>query len=81
MKITVRLFAIARDLADTDSVELELDEEATICDLRTALIRVFPALSGIANHMLFSMNSQYASDETTVIPDADIGCIPPVSGG
>ena len=81
MNVTVRLFAIAKDLAGTGFVELKLDADATIRDLRSALISALPSLSDIADHMLFSMNSQYAPDHTPVIPDADIGCIPPVSGG
>lgn len=81
MKITVRLFAVARDLAGSQSVEIEVDENATISDLRVALLSAFPALSPIADHMLFSVNSEYASDRTTIAADADIGCIPPVSGG
>ena len=81
MKITVRLFAVARDLAGSKAVEVEVDENATISDLRAALIRAVPTLSDIADHMMFSVNSEYAGDHTTITADSDIGCIPPVSGG
>ncbi|MEE3368393.1 MAG: MoaD/ThiS family protein [Planctomycetota bacterium] len=81
MKITVRLFAVARDLAGSQSVEVDLDENATVSDLRAALIAAFPAFSDIVDHMLFSVDSEYASDHTTITADSDIGCIPPVSGG
>ena len=79
MKITVRLFAVARDLAGSQAVEV--DENATISDLRAALIAAVPALTDIADHMLFSVDSEYASDRTIISADSDIGCIPPVSGG
>jgi len=81
VKITVRLFAMARDLAGSPSVEVDVDENANIADLRAALINAFPALSDIVDHMLFSVDSEYASDHTTITAESDIGCIPPVSGG
>ena len=81
VKITVRLFAVARDLAGSNAVEIEVEENATISDLRAALIEAVPALSDIAEHMMFSVNSEYAGDHTTITADSDIGCIPPVSGG
>ena len=81
MKITVRLFAVARDLAGSQAVEVVVDENATISDLRAALIAAVPTLADIADHMLFSVDSEYASDRTTISADSDIGCIPPVSGG
>jgi molybdopterin converting factor small subunit len=31
--------------------------------------------------MLFAMDAEYATDETEVRPNADLACIPPVSGG
>ncbi len=81
MRIRVRLFAVARQTAGSDSVEIDLPDGATIGQLRLALARQVPALTTAVEHATFAMNTQYAADETTIHPDAEVACIPPVSGG
>ena len=81
MKVRVRLFAVAKQVAGRDSVELDLPEPATIAQLREALGTEVPQLSGIVARMMFAVDMQYAHDETRVPPGAEVACIPPVSGG
>ena len=42
MKISIVLFASARELVGSNSVELNLSEPATVCDLRNALVESLP---------------------------------------
>ncbi len=81
MRIRVRLFAVARDAADRDSVELDLPEGATIALLRSRLGSQIPELSGLVGQMMFAIDTKYADDAAPIPPDADVACIPPVSGG
>jgi molybdopterin converting factor small subunit len=81
MKLQVRLFAVARQLAGHESIELELSEPATIGAIRQELRNRIPELSTLMNHLLFAVNAEYAGDETLVTVDCDVACIPPVSGG
>jgi molybdopterin converting factor small subunit len=81
VKVRVRLFAVARQVASRGSVELELPEGATIGRLRGQLGVQVPALAGIVAQMMFAVDMQYANDETRIPPHADVACIPPVSGG
>ncbi len=81
MKARVRLFALARQLAGSDSVEVDLPGGATVLDLRNAIQDQFPELAHVIRHAAFAVNTEYAQDETTVPEDAEIACIPPVSGG
>lgn len=81
MKVVVKLFAGARELAGQDQVEIELPTQATVADLRGALLAGFPALTPLLPHALFAIDANYATDETAVPEDAEIACIPPVSGG
>ncbi|NUQ63950.1 MAG: MoaD/ThiS family protein [Pirellulales bacterium] len=81
MRTSVRLFAVARQIAGCDRVELELPEHATIGDLRQQLGRDIPALSGLLGPMLFALDARYVNDASLVPPNAEIACIPPVSGG
>ncbi|QDU42276.1 molybdopterin synthase small subunit [Symmachiella dynata] len=81
MKLDVRLFAQARDLAGAEHVSVELPDSSTVADLREALAAQFPQLAPLSPNLLIAIGTDYASDETVLSPDADIACFPPVSGG
>ena len=81
MRIRVRLFAVAKQAARRDAVDLDLPQGATIRDLRRQLGSRIPQLSGLVGQMMFAVNTHYADDATTIPPGADVACIPPVSGG
>jgi molybdopterin converting factor small subunit len=81
MKATVRVFALARQLAGQESLVVDLPSGATVADLRRAIADQYPALAGLVVHTLFAVNTQYAVDDTPIPADADLACIPPVSGG
>ena len=81
MKIDVRLFAVARELAGADSISVELPTDSTVVMLRIAIGRDFPQLSPLLPQVLFAVGSEYANDDTILTADAEVACIPPVSGG
>lgn len=81
MKVVVKLFAGARELAGQPQVEVELSDGSTISDLREALCVQHAALAPLLPHALFAIDTTYATDETIISADAEIACIPPVSGG
>ena len=81
MRVQVRLFAIARQIAGRDRIELELPERATMGDLRRELARQVPQFSGLVGPMLFAVDARYVDDAALISPGAEIACIPPVSGG
>ncbi len=81
MKIHLRLFAVAKQAVGSDTIELELPEGANVGRLRQALAEQVPELSAMVGRMMFAIDAEYATDETEVPPNADVACIPPVSGG
>ena len=81
MKVRVRLFAVAKQVAGRESVEIDLPEGASIAQLRDQLGARVPPLAGIVGQMMFAVDVQYANDQTPIPPGADVACIPPVSGG
>ncbi|REK10276.1 MAG: molybdopterin converting factor subunit 1 [Planctomycetota bacterium] len=81
MNVTLHLFAVARELAQSDTLELELPEGATVGQLREHLAAEHPALAEILPHVLFAVDSEYVDNERTLSPECQIACIPPVSGG
>ena len=81
MNVRVRLFAGARQVAGRETVEVELPEGATIGELRRRLAGEFPRLSDLVAGVMFAIDTQYACDRDEIPADADVACIPPVSGG
>jgi len=81
VKVRVRLFAVAKQVAGRESVEIDLPEGASIAQLRDQLGARVPPLAGIVGQMMFAVDVQYANDQTPIPPGADVACIPPVSGG
>lgn len=81
MRVSLQLFARARDLAGSQAVTLELPEGANISDLRQALQRAAPRLAPLAAHLFIAMNEDYARDEDLIPHGARLAAFPPVSGG
>lgn len=81
MKIEVRLFARAKDLAGADRIALELPADAKVADLRAALGERVPALRPLLPTLLVAINNDFANDQQQVPATAEIACFPPVSGG
>lgn len=82
MRVTVRLFAMLRERAGSDSVEIELAESATVADAIAALGRD-PQVGDLAARLplRIAVNREYAASDATIQPGDELAAIPPVSGG
>ena len=81
MRTEVKLFALAKQLAGCDAIAVDLPDGAIVADLRHVITERYPDLADLLAHAMFAVNAQYANDDSLVPPDAEIACIPPVSGG
>ena len=81
MKVTVKLFAAARDLAGQAEISVALPAGATIGELRQRMREKFPTLAPLLPHAMFAVDAEYVPDDAPVPENAEIACIPPVSGG
>jgi MoaE-MoaD fusion protein len=82
MTVTVRLFALLRERAGRDSIEMELDEGATVAEALDRLSER-PELGDLLARMPVRMavNRDYADPETSLAPGDELALVPPVSGG
>jgi molybdopterin converting factor subunit 1 len=82
MIIHVRLFAMLRERAGTDAMELEMSGGATVADAIRALSEGEP-LGSMLERMPVRMavNRDYADLGTVLEADDELALIPPVSGG
>lgn len=81
MKLTVRLFAAAKQLLGQDTIAIELSRPATVAQLRRALETAHPKLQPLLAHSRFAVNSDYVPETTDLQEQDEIALIPPVSGG
>jgi MoaE-MoaD fusion protein len=82
MTVTVRLFAILRERAGHDSIEMELEDGATVGEALDQL-SARPELEDLLDRMPVRMavNRDYANPETRLAPGDELALVPPVSGG
>jgi molybdopterin synthase catalytic subunit len=82
MTVSVRLFAILRERAGTERIELQLPAGATVADALDALAKV-PTLSAVLARLPVRMavNRDYASPQTPLAAEDELALIPPLSGG
>jgi molybdenum cofactor biosynthesis protein MoaC/molybdopterin converting factor subunit 1 len=80
--VQVRLFAMLRERAGRDSLELELPDGATVADAMAVLARE-PGLDELLGELPVraARNREYVGDEEPLEPGDELALIPPVSGG
>ncbi len=81
MKLTIELFAQARQAAGISRIDVDLEEGARIADLREAIVRAFPQLRETITSSRLAVNRAYADEDTSIHAGDEIAVIPPVSGG
>ena len=89
MKIKLELFGASRDFSDNDHLEIEVQDKASIDDLRNEIIKhINMNFSGNENFIkvvkssaFCSENNEIISDNYKITKDQKIGIIPPIGGG
>ncbi|HJS07271.1 MAG TPA: MoaD/ThiS family protein [Pirellulales bacterium] len=81
MRVNVKLFAAARELAGGESIEVDLPAGATVARLRQELMERLPGVRELLTRSLFAIDCDYAADDKGLEASTEIACIPPVSGG
>ena len=81
MKVALHLFASVREAVGAREVCLELDDGATIEDLKRRLAIDFPRLEPMLATTVFAIDDEYVPFEERLHDGAEVALIPPVSGG
>ena len=80
MKISLRAFGIAKEILEGKSMELEIEENSSIEDLRSVLINRYPAFQSLQSLRL-AVNEEYAEESLILSANDEVVIIPPVAGG
>ncbi|HTW41990.1 MAG TPA: cyclic pyranopterin monophosphate synthase MoaC [Solirubrobacteraceae bacterium] len=82
MVMRVRLFAVLRERAGADAVELTLPGGATVADALAALAAHDGLRETLAQaSVVMAVNREYAAPTTPLQPGDELALIPPLSGG
>ena len=89
MKIKLELFGASRDFSDNDHLEIEVQDKASIDDLRNEIIKYIDKnfegnesfVKVIKSSAFCSENNEIISDNYKITKDQKIGIIPPIGGG
>jgi molybdopterin synthase catalytic subunit len=80
MRVTVKLFAVFRDIVGQPEVELELREGGTVGEAWERLKGDHERLAGAVAAVLFAVNKEIVEPEFSLEGD-EVAFLPPVSGG
>lgn len=81
MMITVKFFALLRDVVQRESAEVLLKEGATVADLPAAIGEAFPELRQHLPTLSFAVNNEYAGKQQRLHDGDEVALLPPISGG
>jgi molybdopterin converting factor subunit 1 len=82
MFVSVRLFAMLRERAGTEAVQVELPEGATVRQAVEAVAHEHGLADLIARlPVVMAVNREYASADSVLAESDELALIPPVSGG
>ena len=81
MRISVRPFAVLRELLGGEILEVEVPQGTTVAGLWEHLTDDDSRLIPFNNSVNFAINSTFVARETELCADDEVVFLPPVSGG
>ncbi len=81
MRITVRLFGPAVDIAGTPKIIVELPNVATAEMVKEAVFEMVPRLKEFGKGIAVAVDRRYASPDMSINEASEVALIPPVGGG
>ena len=88
MKIEIELFGASRDFSDQNLLELDIENDSTIKDVRNKILNYLDInfrgnenFIKIVNSSAFCSNDNIISDNYKITNNEKIGIIPPIGGG
>ena len=81
MNLTVLLFAAVKDHVGDRTLTIDLPADASVNDVRQAMIRQFPEIAELLQRSAFAVGHEYVHNDFEINTECEIACIPPVSGG
>ena len=81
MIITIKFFAILRDIAGVSEITHECTAGVTVAQVSTHLRGKNPAMNPYLSKIAYAVNEQFVPSDTELHDGDVLALIPPVSGG
>ncbi|PYL06341.1 MAG: thiamine S protein [Verrucomicrobia bacterium] len=81
MQIRVQFYSQLRDLAGCQTLDVDLDQGATVADLLEQLYREMPPLRAHGQTILIGAGVEFVERDYVIKPGDEISIMPPVQGG
>jgi len=79
--LSIKLFASIRHSMNSDEIQIDIDNEITVLQMKKILFETFPNLKKSKIPFFVAVNHKYAADYDVMGINDEIALIPPVSGG
>ena len=81
LKVKLLFFATCRDITGVKEMDYEIDDQATLNELKKRLYVEHPKLKSLEKTLSFAVNTEYVDDSVRLCCGDEVAFIPPVSGG
>jgi molybdopterin synthase catalytic subunit len=81
ISIHIRFFAGHRDIVGRATLDMQLEDDATLGGVWARLTADYPRLAGYTGRLLYAVNQEFAGPESPLADGDEVAFIPPVSGG
>ena len=81
LKIQIKFFAIYRDKAGINSIELDFPEGSNVEIAAKEILRLYPKISIHPSDLVVAVNQEYVEHDHLLKEADEMALIPPVSGG
>ena len=81
VSVRVLVFGAARDAVASNQIEISLEAPATVSSAFRKLVERFAGLERFGRSLLFAVNQEYATPDTSLNDNDELAVFPPVSGG
>lgn len=81
MNVSVRLFAGLQDIVGEREIRLDLEDGATVAELREQIGRAYPSIVPFLTTVACAVDDEYVPTEHALHDGDGVSLIPPVSGG
>lgn len=80
MELNITAFGIAKDIVGARQLTFEVEDNATIGQLKEKLITAYPPFQALAS-LSFAVGEEYQADDFQLADQEKVIIIPPVAGG
>ncbi len=79
--LSIKLFASLRQAMNSDVIQINIDKEITVLQMKKIISETFPRLKKLNIPFFVAVNHSYATDSVVIGLNDEVALIPPVSGG